>query len=168
MKSIDERLADANPVSEGYLPPAYEQMLTRAMSQARHRDPVWRTFRLRVGGSVAAVSALTVLGVSALNGAGSALPVLGFSASAATPAASSTSAKGVPTQGEFMVPRQMNYVFTGGDAFSSDGGSAPVYALSTPSDVHATLESVAATLGVTLATTAVNQGKGYYDTQGDG
>ena len=77
MKSIDERLADSNPVAQGYVPANYDQMVTRALRQSRSADPVWRTFRLRMAGSVAAASALTVLGVSVLSGAGSALPVLG-------------------------------------------------------------------------------------------
>ncbi len=153
MKSIDERLADSNPVTQGYVPAAYDQMLTRAMRQSRSRDAAWTTFRLRMAGSVAAASALTVLGVSALNGAGTYLPVLGFQASAAHAGASPTAAaakSGYGVLGGVMLPVMLNYTFTGAGNFSDAPGAAPVYTMSAPGDLAATLTGVIKVLGVTL------------------
>jgi len=157
MKSIDERLADSNPVAQGYVPANYDEMITRAMHHSRHADAAWKTFRLRMAGSVAAASALTVLGVTALNGAGSALPVLGFSAtSAQVPRSSALNGSGGAVGG--MMIRYMNYSFTGADKFSAAVGSEPVYTISAPSDLATTLSTVARALGVTLATTATAAG----------
>ncbi len=168
MKSIEERLADSNPVTQQYVPANYEQMVARAMRHSRPVDSVWRAFRLRMAGSVAAASALTVLGVSALNGAG-ALPVLGFSA-AGSHGPSASSVKAVPgaIQGT-MMPVMLNYTFTGAENFSSTAGSAPVYALSAPGDLATTLASVASALGITLATTVdAGNSSSYYGVSGTG
>jgi len=182
MKSIDDRLADANPVTEAYVPATYDQMLTRAMRQTRTHDPVWRTFRLRMAGSVTAASAVTVLAVSALNGAGAALPVLGFSATAAhaagstaagatqstaSPTYSATTVYGPPSMA--MRIRPVNYVFHGGDAFSSAAGSATAYSVTAPTDLAATLNAAASALGITLGTTPSPQNSAtYYGVSGGG
>jgi len=172
MRSIDERLADSNPVREGFVPTNYEQMLTRVIRQPRFADRAWRTFRLRMAGSVAAASALTVLGVSVLNGAGTALPVLGFQASAhgtagPAPAKTGPGASGVSD----MMPVVVNYTFTGASSFSTAPGSAPVYAVSAPSDLSATLSQIATALGVGLATApsgATGNSSDYYTVNGKG
>ena len=168
MKSIEERLADSNPVAQQYVPADYEQMVARAMRHSRPVDSVWRAFRLRMAGSVAAASALTVLGVSALNGAG-ALPVLGFSAAGSHgPTASSVKAAPGAIEGT-MMPVMLNYTFTGAENFSSTAGSAPVYALSAPGDLATTLASVASALGITLATTVdAGNSSSYYGVSGTG
>lgn len=170
MKSIDERLADSNPVVHGYVPANYDQIVTRAMSQPRLVDSAWKRFRLRMAGSVAAASALTVLGVSVLNGAGAALPVLGFSAAATSPSPTAASVQGSSgVVGGTMMPIMLNYTFTGADNFSKSGGSAPVYALSAPSDLAATLNGVATSLGVTLGTTVGTSNSGsYFSVSGTG
>lgn len=169
MRSIDERLAQSNPVREGILPTNYEQMLSRVIRQPRGTDTAWRTFRFRMAGSVAAASALTVLGVSVLNGAGTVLPVLGFQASAqgtASPAATK-----IGPGATDMMPIMLNYSFTGEDSFSTAPRSAPVYAVSAPSDLRATLNHVATVLGVSLASTpsGVNSDtSGSYGVNGEG
>src|ERR1035437_392340 len=168
MKSIDERLADSNPVARGYIPANYDQMVTRAMRHSRHADAAWKTFRLRMAGSVAAASALTVLGVTALNGVGSALPVLGFSAASAQVPRSTALQGDTGIVGGTMI-RYLNYSFTGGDKFSAAVGSEPVYTISAPSDLAATLNTAATALGVTLATTAAaDNSSTYYGVNGKG
>lgn len=152
MKSIDERLADSNPVAQGYVPANYDDIVARTMHQPRHIDAAWTAFRLRMAGSVAAAGALTVVGVSLLSGAGSALPVLGFSAAAHGAPSAESQLGATKLQGPMMLYRP-NYTFTGGAAFSTASGSAPVFDLSAPTDLAATLSSIATTLGVTLATT---------------
>ncbi len=170
MKSIDERLADSNPVAHGYVPANYDQMVSRAMRQPRHIDAVWRMFRLRMAGSVAAVSALTVVGVSVLSGAGPALPVLGFSAAAHSTGSSSSQlgATKFDVAGP-MIPYRPNYTFTGGSSFSTTGGSAPVFDLIVANDLATTLSSIATKLGITLATTpTADNSSTYYGVGGTG
>jgi hypothetical protein len=175
MRSIDERLADSNPVTGGYVPRDYDQMLTRAMHHSRTADGAWRMFRLRMAGSITAASALTVLAVSALTGAGSTLPVLGFQASAAhsssRPTAATTRA-GSKYLGTYdVMPIMMNDTFTGAGAFPSAPGSASVYTLRAPSDLVATLASVASALGIHLAATTSNStsdSRGFYSVNATG
>ncbi|HEY5121997.1 MAG TPA: hypothetical protein VII84_10545, partial [Acidimicrobiales bacterium] len=169
MKSIDERLAESNPVAQGYVPANYDQMVTRARRQPRPVDTVWKAFRLRMAGSVAAASALTVLGVSALNGAGAALPVLGFSATASHSPSAAATKDFSGNYGGVMMPVMLNYSFTGGDNFSSAAGSAPVYALHAPTELPATLRAVATSLGLTLGTTVdTSNSSTYYGVSGTG
>jgi hypothetical protein len=169
MKSIDERLAESNPVAQDYVPANYDQMVTRAMRLPRPIDTAWKTFRLRMAGSVAAASALTVLGVSALNGAGAALPVLGFSATASQSPSAAANKDFSSNYGGIMMPVMLNYRFNGGDNFSSAAGSAPVYALHVPTDLPATLRAVATSLGVILGTTVnTSNSSNYYHVSGTG
>lgn len=171
MKSIEERLAEANPHTAGYVPANYEQMVAGAMRHPRHADTTWKTFRARMAGAVAAASAVTVLGVSALNGAGAALPVLGFAATthSSSPSAQGLSSTSGTSPGAYMMPVRLNYSFHGGDSFSHAGGSARVYDLAAPSDLAATLGGVAKALSVTLAT-APDSGNSstYYGVGGSG
>ncbi|HEY5121116.1 MAG TPA: hypothetical protein VII84_06040, partial [Acidimicrobiales bacterium] len=169
MKSIDERLAESNPVAQGYVPTNYDQMLTSAMRQPRVVDSAWKAFRLRMASSVAAASALTVLGVSALNGAGAALPVLGFSATAPLGPSAAAAKDFSGSIGGIMIPVVPNYSFIGGDNFSNVAGSAPVYALHASTDLVASLGAVATSLGVTLGTTVdTSNSSTYYGVSGTG
>ncbi len=159
MKSIDERLAESNPVAQGYVPASYELMVARAMRQPRHVDSAWKAFRVRMAGSVAAASALTVLGVSLLGGAGSALPVLGFYAAASSHAPGATKYLGQDIAGP-LLPVMRNYTFTGAGSFSTSVGTAPTYDISAPTDVRSTLETIARALGATIATTTASGNSG--------
>ncbi|NNN08156.1 MAG: hypothetical protein HKL85_03060 [Acidimicrobiaceae bacterium] len=169
MKSIEERLAESNPVAQGYVPANYDQLVSRAMHHSRPTDSAWRAFRLRMAGSVAAASALTVLGVSVLSGAGVALPVLGFSAkSSQNPTASALGGTSGVVRGT-MMPIMINYTFTGAHNFSSTAGSSQVYSLSASSNLTGVLATVASALGVTMGTTPdAGNSSSYYGVSGTG
>ncbi len=147
MKSIDERLSDSNPVVGGYVPADYEQMLRRVMGQPRRVDAAWARFRWRMAGSVAAASALTLLGVSALNGVGAALPVLGISAMASPHPTGAATPRGPAGGDALMLRLPTNYRFSGAENFSTAVVSAPVFNLVAPSDPAAALTKVATVLG---------------------
>ena len=169
MKSIEERLVDSNPLTKPYTASNYDEMVARVLRHSTGADPTWRTFRLRMAGSVAAASALTVLGVSALTGAGNVLPVLGFSATSSHQPTSQAQKLGVSPSAGPMMPIMLNYTFQGGGSFSHAPGLAPVYNLESFSDLAASLQVIAKSLGIALASTVDQTNSNtYYGVNGKG
>jgi len=166
MKSIEERLSDANPVASSTYSAASFQHLYATTLATRNEAArsVWRSFQLRVAASVGAVAVLMTGAVTALGGLGSDLPVLNFAApmSAASHDASTMKVAGTSA----MSIRPTNYTFTGLDALSSATSSAPVYSLTAPSDLVATLTSVATALSVDIGTPMTSSTPGVVTSQG--
>jgi len=166
MKSIEERLSDANPVASSTYSAASFQHLYATTLATRNEAArsVWRSFQLRVAASVGAVAVLMTGAVTALGGLGSDLPVLNFAApmSAASHDASTMKVAGTSA----MSIRPTNYTFTGLDALSSATSSAPVYSLTAPSDLVATLTSVATALRVDIGTPMTSSTPGVVTSQG--
>jgi hypothetical protein len=112
--------------------------------------PGLRAFKLRMAGSVAAASLLTVLGITAIDTLGSSLPVLGFAAASTHHALGGYATAKTPTSMN-MTPA-VNYQFHGAGGFSSQDGTATVYTMQAPSDDVATLVHAASVLKVDLGT----------------
>jgi hypothetical protein len=166
MKSIEERLSDANPVASSTYNAASFQHLYGATMATRNEASraLWRTLQLRVAASVGAVAVLMTGAVTALGGLGSQLPVLNFAA------AGTGSTEHHPAMkfagAEAMSIRPTNYTFTGLDALSSATSSAPVYSLSAPTDLVATLQSVGQALNVAIGTPTTSTTPGVVTSQG--
>jgi hypothetical protein len=166
MKSIEERLSNANPVaSTTYNAAAFQHLYVATLATRNEAArSVWRTFQLRVATSVGAVAVLMTGAVTALGGLGSELPVLNF---AAPVSATSHATDALKFAGSgAMAIRSTNYTFTGLDALSSATSSAPVYSLSAPSDLVATLTSVATALSVDIGTPMTSSTPGVVTSQG--
>jgi len=166
MKSIEERLSNANPVaSTTYNAAAFQHLYVATLATRNEAArSVWRTFQLRVATSVGAVAVLMTGAVTALGGLGSELPVLNF---AAPVSATSHARDALKLAGSgAMAIRPTNYTFTGLDALSSATSSAPVYSLSAPSDLVATLTSVASALSVDIGTPMTSSTPGVVTSQG--
>ena len=169
MRSIEKRLVDSNPQTTAYLPANYDEMVARVLRHSSAANATWRAFRLRMAGSVAAASALTVLGASALNGAGGVLPVLGFSATSSHQLTSQAQKVGASPSSGLMMPLMLDYTFQGGGSFSHVAGSAPVYNLESPSYLATTLQTIAKSLGIVLASRVNPTNSGtYYGVNGNG
>ena len=166
MKSIEERLSDANPVASSTYNAASFQHLYGATMATRNEASraLWRTLQLRVAASVGAVAVLMTGAVTALGGLGSQLPVLNFAAAATGHAQTSSAMKFAGA--EAMSIRPTNYTFTGLDALSSATSSAPVYSLSAPTDLVATLQSVGQALNVVIGTPTTSTTPGVVTSQG--
>ena len=147
MKSAEERLAQSDPDDASpYIPASYETMIERIVATPFHgSSTVWRGFKVKMAGSVAAASLLTALGITALNTAGSALPVLGFAAASAQ---KSTFAPAANSASGMMMRINANYQFTGAANFSTQASSGQAYTLSAPSDGPSTLAQAASVLKI--------------------
>ena len=160
MKSIEERLIASDPAAGApYTSTNYDAMISRIVAVPYEKSATaWRGFKVRMAGSVAAASLLTALGITALNTAGNALPVLGFASASTHKATGFASASPSST---FMIAR-VNYQFNGADRFPTQGGVATSYALSAPSDPAATLSAIASVLQVDVAApTTTDHGQSY-------
>ncbi|HEY5113563.1 MAG TPA: hypothetical protein VIJ45_05580, partial [Coriobacteriia bacterium] len=154
MKSIEERLIASDPAPAGsYAPADYSAMIGRIVV-TRYPRPVstLRAFRLRMAGSVAAASLLTVLGITAIDSVGSSPPVLGFAAAKTHSAPGQYAAATVP-KSMLMIPAG-NYQFNGSGNFSNQAGTATVYSMRAPSDGAAALQRAAGVLKIDIGTPA--------------
>jgi hypothetical protein len=153
--SFEERLITSDPAAGApYTSANFDAMISRIVASPYEKSAAaWRGFKFRMAGSVAAASLLTALGITALNTAGSVLPILGFAAASAHK--STGYATQSPVAGTFMIAR-LNYQFHGADNFPTQGGVATSYTLSAPSDPAATLNDVAKVLHVDVATPSTN------------
>lgn len=151
MRSSEERLVASDPAAGApYTLANFDAMISRIVTSPYERPAAaWRGFKFRMAGSVAAASLLTALGITALNTAGSALPILGFAAASTHKSAGFATQS--PTAGTFMIAR-LNYQFHGADNFPTQGGVATSYTLNAPSDPAATLSDVAKVLHVDVGT----------------
>jgi hypothetical protein len=151
VKSSEERLVASDPAAGApYTSANFDAMISRIVASPYEKSAAaWRRFKFRMAGSVAAASLLTALGITALNTAGSALPILGFAA--ASTHKSTGYATASPVAGTFMIAR-LNYQFHGVDNLPTQGGVATSYTLNAPSDPAATLSDVAKVLHVDVAT----------------
>jgi len=149
--SFEERLIASDPAAGApYTSANFDAMISRIVASPYEKSATaWRGFKFRMAGSVAAASLLTALGITALNTAGSALPILGFAAASTHKSAGFATQS--PTAGTFMIAR-LNYQFHGADNFPTQGGVATSYTLNAPSDPAATLSDVAKVLHVDVAT----------------
>ncbi|MDE3065606.1 MAG: hypothetical protein KGJ36_08040 [Acidobacteriota bacterium] len=154
MRSIDERLAAADPATAGYAHPGLDAVVARVVATpGPRRDAVWRGFRRKVLTAAAATSLLTGAGIVGLSTAGVSLPVLALaSASPANGSAAQVygTASRAPTM--FMpVIRNWQFVTTG---LSDVPGSAGVYQVAPASDPVGSLARAASVLGVDLGAAA--------------
>jgi len=153
--SFEERLIASDPAAGApYTSANFDAMISRIVASPYEKSATaWRGLKFRMAGSVAAASLLTALGITALNTAGSALPILGFAAASAHK--STGYATQSPVAGTFMIAR-LNYQFHGADNFPTQGGVATSYTLNAPSDPAATLSDIAKVLHVDVATPSTN------------
>jgi hypothetical protein len=176
MKSIEERLIESDPSPEAsYAVADYSAMISRVVATPLAKPASGlRAFKLRMAGSVAVASLLTVLGIAAIDTVGSSLPVLGFAAasthqtaggfSAAKSAITPTPTSAGTTSG-LMIPA-VNYQFSGASSFSSQSGTATVYALLAPSDAADSLTHAASVLSVDIGTPDSHDGGQTYISTG--
>ncbi len=158
MESIDQRLAQADPVPSGsYRPEGYAAMVSRVVRTGPpRRDPTWSRLRLRVGAALAATTALTSVGVAALSSVGGALPVLALAAQHGAKVMDSQAISGAFAA--TAAPTPTTYYFTGLASLSAAGSAATTYDLRAPSDPVAALAAVAQGLGVSLPTGTTSDG----------
>ena len=164
MKEIEDRLRNANPVANDTFSSAQFQHLYRRVAQNASRESasVWRTFQLRIGAGIGAAGVVMTAAITALSGAGNALPVLNFAAGAPQGVATNSAqvskfgaSSQIPASG-LMVRPDVTYILTGGDALSGQASSAPVYKLVPIASPADELSSIAAALGVNVGTPGVN------------
>jgi hypothetical protein len=145
MSDFDDRLAALDPAAgQTYRHPNLEGMITRITSQRLTAPgPVWRRFQLKMAGALAASALLTVGAIAALQGAGTALPLLALQSAAhrAAPGALKS------TFGAMVVRLKYNFTAGPGLALSTPAGLS--YELQIPSDVSAEALRIAAVFGVT-------------------
>jgi hypothetical protein len=165
MKSIEERLIESDPSPEGsYAPADYLAMISRVAATPISKPATGlRRFKLRMVGSVAAASLLTVLGIAVIDTVGSSLPVLGFAAATSHQttgeyATAKTPTALTPTKASTTMIPSVNYQFNGASAFSSQAGTATVYTLLAPSDGAASLTHAASVLAVDIGTPVSHDG----------
>src|ERR1019366_3905888 len=159
VRSSEERLVASDPAAGApYTSANFDAMIGRIVTSPYERSAAaWRGFKFRMAGSVAAASLLTALGITALNTAGNALPILGFAAASAHKSVSYATQS--PVAGTFMIAR-LNYQFHGADNFSTQGGVATSYTLAAPSDPVGTLGDIAKVLHADVGTpTTTDNGK---------
>lgn len=166
MASIDERLAASDPAgASSYAPANFDAMLSRVIATPwRAQDSIWRTFKLRVGGSALAAGLVTGLGVALLGSAGPGLSVLDLASAPAAQGANPTAA--APLHFGTAMVRYVNYQFTGTSALSDQSTSLPVYDLASPSDGAATLSRVSSVLGVDFSTPMTTDGGSTFSAAG--
>ena len=144
--SFEDRLIASDPTAGApYSPTNLDAMISRVVASPYEKATAWRGFKFRMAGSVAAASLLTALGITALNTAGNALPILGFAAPSAHKSVGYAAQS--PVAGTFMIAR-LNYQFTGANNFPTQAGVATSYTLGAPSDPAGTLSAIAKILQV--------------------
>jgi hypothetical protein len=151
MKSIEERLTLIDPSPSGaYAPAAYSAMISRVVAMPLVKPAAGlHIFKLRMAGSVAVASLLTVLGITVIDTVGSSLPVLGFAAPSIHQAVGKYATSFAPAASTVMIPTS-KFQFNGAGGFSRRGANATVYTMQAPSDGVATLAHAASVLKVDI------------------
>lgn len=167
MKSLEERLAQSDPSrARSYEPTDLGAMVARVMASPHPRhDNAWRSFRVKMAGSMAAASLLTGLGVTALGLAGSTLPILSFASSPAHSKSDGVYFSVVaPSANEWRT--SLSPELAGGIALSSAPARAVAYAMSGPRDGATTLVAVARAVGVDVGRPVTSNGGASYTSKG--